>query len=725
MSFSDVSSLDTVGAPSLSILPKDSKFTCKQCFEACALVDSTPVGKDPFIRLEKCCNANRRNMERRVQKRPERDELRTFWKALVVDKSKLAAWSRKMKQKRRNEHFEVSMDIVEEEKKRFESSKKRRMEFYGFQTLEDENPDMSKEDLQQLWEKKVSLATRKIEENGELFIARPKTIIFDETESISFEAGIKRQKTAQNAEGLERAYKDSSEAMGRFMQVQHQELQSSSPSKKAVEASQDLDWITNNVSAAMERSLKQDFSLRQATRDLRLQAQEEEKQDAENFADEQLFKVKRAEEKNNTDTIPKQLAKLKLDFQPMVIQKFAKLEATHIDMANQAVMPDNLTYEHLGDNAPEVQVVLQNHLKAATGECLKFTQQIDNFKKDWSEAEKTLSTAGLEDAKKLVTNFLEEYQDFFKIHQTPFRRAMKGLKASAAEVMKGAKKHTDLHCKGQNTKHKALTLQAPKDVPPLATSVSNANNNAFEDLGTEGLSNSMDDFPERPCLLDPKVDVAKILTWPQCKIMCAWADKQLKGDASDTYIIAQIVNKKFNEDVGKALHNKVDRQLSQGKCSLKFPAPALELKAALFGYHMGTFAAQHFQLNVLHYCLPQVMLALSGKIFVLGVHVDDIPGDHIGHKSGHIAQMDLKSVCEQAKRRGFYCLMDAGKLLTLPPRHIIVMYALETTRVIRWSMFAEEHRSGVKADIQSIMTAHEFLQNTDYARLYEIVATEP
>ena len=112
--------MNLAGAP-----PATPKTSCKQCFEDCTLVGSKAAGRDPNIRIEDICANNRRNIEKRVQRRDEKDPLKIFWKALVNDKAKLAAWSRKMKHKRKYEHGDdVTMEVVESEVKTFEASKK-------------------------------------------------------------------------------------------------------------------------------------------------------------------------------------------------------------------------------------------------------------------------------------------------------------------------------------------------------------------------------------------------------------------------------------------------------------------------------------------------------------------------------------------------------------------------------------------------------------------------
>jgi len=47
----------------------------------------------------------RRNFERRVKERPEEDPLRKFWKGLLADKDMLAAWSVKMKGRRKGSTY--------------------------------------------------------------------------------------------------------------------------------------------------------------------------------------------------------------------------------------------------------------------------------------------------------------------------------------------------------------------------------------------------------------------------------------------------------------------------------------------------------------------------------------------------------------------------------------------------------------------------------------------
>ena len=74
---------------------------CRQCQEGCQISGSKPAGANPSVRIELVCLANKRNMERRVAKRPANDPLKQFWNSVAGDPDKLANWSRAQKKRKR------------------------------------------------------------------------------------------------------------------------------------------------------------------------------------------------------------------------------------------------------------------------------------------------------------------------------------------------------------------------------------------------------------------------------------------------------------------------------------------------------------------------------------------------------------------------------------------------------------------------------------------------
>ena len=184
------------------------KYTCDQCKEACTLAESKPKGSNPDIRIEKICKGNRRNMEKRVKRRPETrdDPLRKLWSAIIADKDKLAAWSRKMKTRKHYEHNEITMEVIEEEVKRFIMEQRIQKEYYCFATLQEENENLSEEEQIKLWKKRVERSKDKLEKNGILYIAKAPKLLVSEIEQNEANQSIRRSQETPDAATLEKAH---------------------------------------------------------------------------------------------------------------------------------------------------------------------------------------------------------------------------------------------------------------------------------------------------------------------------------------------------------------------------------------------------------------------------------------------------------------------------------------------------------------------------------------
>ena len=122
---------------------KDNKVYCCKCNQETTYADSKPLGAHNLdLRIETLCGNSKRRIERRTQKRPKTDPLVAWWKGL---KGQIAVdWYILMKEKgKRGFLSDEELMVVTKESHAEGIEKRGRREFYGFETIVEENPTLT------------------------------------------------------------------------------------------------------------------------------------------------------------------------------------------------------------------------------------------------------------------------------------------------------------------------------------------------------------------------------------------------------------------------------------------------------------------------------------------------------------------------------------------------------------------------------------------------------
>ena len=109
---------------------------------------------------------------------------------------------------------------IDEEVKAEVIEKRSRREYYGYDTIVEENPDWDEEKCIKLWEQRVANAAHKFTtKEGEVFIGKPQVFMLDVVENNMHESRLqKRRKIADDAD-LADAQGDATASAERFREV--------------------------------------------------------------------------------------------------------------------------------------------------------------------------------------------------------------------------------------------------------------------------------------------------------------------------------------------------------------------------------------------------------------------------------------------------------------------------------------------------------------------------
>jgi hypothetical protein len=254
-------------------------IACMKCQEPTTIADSAPAGRNPNLRIDKACGSNKRNMERRVKKKPAADPLVKWWKALQEDPDKECRWYRRMKrEKQRNERMsDQEIMMVSEEVQGTGLEKRKRAEYYGFDSVVEDHPTWSEEQCLEHWAKLVAASTNKIvDDDGEVWIAKSRRLIVDDVDSNMNYKRVITKKAVETADDLTEAVSQAAGSQDRFRRM----LQASRPTPyRLPPQAKQVDAIAGNVTdniavalgkTALQGTLRQEMiqvAIEQAARD--------------------------------------------------------------------------------------------------------------------------------------------------------------------------------------------------------------------------------------------------------------------------------------------------------------------------------------------------------------------------------------------------------------------------------------------------------------------------
>ena len=705
------------------------KYTCDQCKEACTLAESKPKGSNPDIRIEKICKGNRRNMEKRVKRRPETrdDPLRKLWSAIIADKDKLAAWSRKMKTRKHYEHNEITMEVIEEEVKRFIMEQRIQKEYYCFATLQEENENLSEEEQIKLWKKRVERSKDKLEKNGILYIAKAPKLLVSEIEQNEANQSIRRSQETPDAATLEKAHEQGLANLAKSQAHMQQEHGHQDNLEIPAEA-EDVDHVLHNRGGAVGRALKSSAMLAQCGREMRAVQQRMAEEDREDAAD---FIAKA--EATPVDTPPKDKSRKKVnDFEVAIVERKAKLEASHVSLVQEWSLQMEGCYDHLeGEAKKQVEAEVQGKADAVVRAIKEYKEAVNEFISEHGDSSKVVNLTMSEDEiDAAVAKSDAWYKRFFSKEgvMKDFRAAIKIYKKEIADLEKERQKRKRAASCGKGAKRKQVEVDDEEEMPIAVKAIYDVlEKKSFENVG---VTDSAANYPQSPLYNDKLTDDDKhnlnsLKGLAQYGVMKKWANTQLKRQGG-TEVTVEVLNKKLLNDLTKTF-GKLDSKIAQGTFSL-VDADTEDLVDTLKNFQCTMTTEEHYSLNILPFGLAEVRVQIDGDCHMLGWNYDKAPGSSIQEKLNQLLAKTAEQLMTIAKQIGFYVHVTEQTVVAVPAGFIVLVVSSAGGSSIRWSTFAESERAIgvperaiVRRVLASMLDCHSFLAATDYKKLYDVI----
>ena len=334
------------------------KYQCKSCLEPTTLEASRPASnRNLSVRQDNVCGTNIRNMQRRVKDRPATDALKVWWTNLIKDNAQFAAWLRKQKSRGPHErvtdaeHFSFQAEVTREV-----NEERERESYYGYDTLEFENPTMDEAALLALWRRRVASAPSKIERNGQLLLERPREVIIDRLRSQVQECQVGSRQRIHNQQELAEAKQKHGAALRRF--ARQVEACLSSRKVNIPPEAEDVDTITGNISRKVEATFSECPFEEALRKDFIASAQEQTRLDEEMMRDfEVMEKVKQAEVLSEEDVRAK-LRRRMTSLESQLMERAAKLDASVLYLSQELEVPapdlSHILADGNGHSLPEV-----------------------------------------------------------------------------------------------------------------------------------------------------------------------------------------------------------------------------------------------------------------------------------------------------------------------------------------------------------------------------------
>ena len=724
-----------------NVVPAALEYWCQACEEPCNLADSTPVvGNDPTCRLELCCKSNKRNMERRVKGREDKDELRQFWKSVVSDPEKYAAWARAQKKRPKNKKgTDASYMVIDDEISSISFSKKQRTEFYSFATLEDENPSMTTEELTALWQRRVAAATEQIDVDGVLHIAKPRVIMLDDVQMRSRQSTVRSSQVVADADTLRSALSNARVGQQKFSSS----MKNVFPRRAMVVP--DFALTANSESSAAElkpmvesaiANAQFDSMVAQALTKKQVEEEDQRKEEIEDLkacgATPRSAKKQKRESEEGTDATEESSGSVisrVAAYQATMIERKAKLEAHHLRLLQEIVDPE-LKTEHL---SAELKITAEEDYDKYREEAKKKAQE---FKKKSDEFISTFGSVIAVEKLKCAAElkaYIEKMDTAYKLfwgregHQVEFRTVLKNWKNFAGNLKKDWAKWEASKTRASQTKIRAAAVPEEEEEHKMAQGMRTMLKDK-DGLETTGCSDDATEFPRKPYFTNKHEEMFKGFTdLPGYKLFSRYAQSSMgKNDVKEW--TAQITNKKFAEQTVKAFGgNKLPKVIAQGNFQLRVDGSSEGLLDMLQGWQITYLEEKHSSVNVTAFCCAEVRLHLEGEYALIGIAFDQLIGTNIAEKIAHLGEISATDILSAARSLGgFYMKVVPGTVLAIPCGYVLATVTSESAALnpafIRYGVYQEEDKSKVKSMITDLVQCHSFLEASDYASVLKFVS---
>ena len=369
------------------------------------------------------------------------DPLVRWWKTLPNDPDREQRWYRRMKLPKASHARLNGQQImaVTEETKGTGIEKRARQTFFGFDTVEFEHPEWSREQCLEHWTMLVHTSKEKIvTDDGEVMLSLPRKLIVDDLSNNMHYSRVKRAKIVHNTDDMTASVGDAADSDDRFRRT----LQLSRPllAGRIPSEAKRVDTIDGNVSDSLRVALCKKILQPSIEQDMVHVAVEQAKEDEELLAEatEDLAKsnheaVVARHKGGSPDGQKVSCASLNT----LLIEKAAKLDSSIVRLRGELVRPEVECSHLVGD---ELDAAMHEHAQWE----VKSKHLLDDYAakvcvwKSHNTVDVLAPNGQIHDRDIVVRTVLDSFKTFFAKdgHAKAFRESMlswKNLHGSSTE----------------------------------------------------------------------------------------------------------------------------------------------------------------------------------------------------------------------------------------------------------------------------------------------------
>lgn len=263
----------------------------------------------------------------------------------------------------------------------------------------------------------------------------------------------------------------------------------------------------------------------------------------------------------------------------------AKLEASTVTLAHDA-QPHAVDYDHIVDDEIKgtAKEEMATHFSDVLDSLTAYRVEVSKFRNQYSDVPKLKVTA---DTLALLMKTCDgAYKKFFAKdgRHTPFRAAMKALKAAAATLAKHAKDIETSEQKGRQLKRKALSIDDTRQILPVCRTFEKVVSDNLENFNVVDTVAKM--MKDNKALYMPAVGAGTaVSSLGQWAVSEKWSLGQMRKSNEESWT-SSILNNTVLSTLVAEVATKFGEEIRQGSFDVAMSHEQVDLKKACTEYHL-------------------------------------------------------------------------------------------------------------------------------------------
>jgi hypothetical protein len=334
-------------------------------------------------------------------------------------------------------------------------------------------------------------------------------------------------------------------------------------------------------------------------------------------------------------------------------------------------------------------------------------------------------TIDIESWDELMETFTENLKQFWsKDGKTKaFREVVANQKKFAAKLEKDHKAWEKATQKRAASRSKLHSVDQGTEVAGVAIDQTRKaiEDNKFENIN---VTQKVAEYPGKAWIhTDMKEAIGKLAALPTLATQIKWSCTRM-GKAQEETMVSEITNKKLLQDICETFGGLDSTVVCDPKLFFaKFPADHAELKRMITQQQVQVWEADYIGVSITTFCLPEVLVCLSGGAHFVGLRAESLQPEAMQHKLDAVGEMSFGELAAKSKDSGFAVAVQPGEILAIPAGMVVVAIGCpgSHTAWIRWSPMRGADLGPVLSVLTGMMQSFAYLESSDYGTLKSLL----